>query len=141
MLPVMPHWHAGLRLTSSALVLWQLTALALGPVLLHYSSETTGVRSDRGGAACPVCDHQLTPGASCPMHSASTEGTTTGEGACALTSSHDPDTSLFTLIGSVGVPVPRVETNEPMPVVPVFALLAISNSGFSPLPSVPPPRA
>ena len=49
MLPVMPHWHGGLRLTSSALVLWQLMALALGPVLLHYSSETTGVRSDRGG--------------------------------------------------------------------------------------------
>ena len=134
------HPRRRLRLTASALVLWQLTAVALGPVVVHSSTDLAAVGTQPGTAECPVCEHQLTPGAACPMHSESADKATNG-GACALTSGDNPFSKLFTVMGSAGVPVPQIDTSEPMSADRVFVSSAIFLSDFSPIPSVPPPRA
>lgn len=127
-------------MTASALLLWQLAAAVLVPVILLAGTRATSAAGGTDAAACPVCEHQATPGAACPMHSeAASRGTQ--DGACALTSSGTTAATVFSLLGSGGVLPAHVDMSVPLPVARMFVLPAHLPLDFSPAPSFPPPRA
>lgn len=128
-----------LRLTAAMVVFWQLAAVVLGAVVLRYT-EAIIVRTEPGTTACPVCEHQATLGAKCPMH-ATAEAADTPGGACVLTSGDNPTASLLTLMGSAGVLVQPLDADVPIPVDRLVVPSVLFLASVSPLPLIPPPRA
>lgn len=128
-----------LRLTAAIVVFWQLATVVLGAVVLHYT-EASIVRTEPGTTACPVCEHQATLGARCPMHVTADAADTEG-GACVLTSGDNPAARLLTLMGSAGVLVQPLEGDVPLHVDRLVAPSVLFLGSFSPLPLIPPPRA
>jgi hypothetical protein len=74
------------------------------------------------------------------MHSAAAAGASNGA-ACALGSGDSATAKLLTLMGSAGLLIRPVDTGEPLVVARMFASSSIFPSDFSPLPTIPPPRA
>ena len=127
-------------MTASVLVLWQLAAAVLVPVIVLATTEAAPLRTDSGAGACPVCEHQATSGAACPMH-AEPASRGTEDGACALTSSNTTAATVFTLLGSGGLLTTALDMSAPVQVAQVVSLRANLPLDFSPVPSFPPPRA